>query len=155
MSRFLLKNKCGTHIEPGKEGKAPVQYKPGDIVQSDRDLIELFPNKFEIPPGEAGQSNTPIVPPPDIPLPTKSVSSEDTDEKVDSPSGSKLVIGYGKDVTASFATAAVVDLRVFEKSKQYTVVDPEDGEPLHNGKLRKKQVEDFLQKFVEDEDEGQ
>lgn len=39
--RFKLKEKTGSHIEDGKK------YKPGEVVESDRDLVAAFPEKFE------------------------------------------------------------------------------------------------------------
>ncbi len=39
--KFRVKQKVGTHIERGKT------YKPGDVVESKHDLVEMFSGKFE------------------------------------------------------------------------------------------------------------
>ena len=41
---FLLKEGCGQHrVGLGDDA---IDYFPGDIVESDMDLVEKFPNKF-------------------------------------------------------------------------------------------------------------
>ena len=42
---FKLKPKVGNHAERGENGR-PIVYKSGDVVESDQDLVKLFPNKF-------------------------------------------------------------------------------------------------------------
>ncbi len=39
--KFKLKKKVGTHIERDKT------YKPGDVVESEHNLMEMFSGKFE------------------------------------------------------------------------------------------------------------
>lgn len=45
--KFRLLPKVGDHAEAGPAGEA-LTYTAGDIVESDRDLVEAFPAKFEL-----------------------------------------------------------------------------------------------------------
>lgn len=120
--KFRLKKRCGSHIEVDKKGE-PVEYKAGDIVESERDLVALFSNKFE-----ALYSAEPVSSP-DIPLPSIPAGELDV------------------DVTDSFTDGKAVGVRIFEKANWYTVIDAEDGKSLSEKKLRKSQVEDLIAEY--------
>ena len=47
--QFRIKAKAGTHRENGRT------YKAGDVVESNSDLINLFPEKFELLGGPEGR----------------------------------------------------------------------------------------------------
>lgn len=56
---FKLKEKVGTHVERDKKGK-PVTYKPGDVVESKRDLVGMFSGKFERVPEDSSEASPKI-----------------------------------------------------------------------------------------------
>jgi len=151
MERFRLKPRCGNHIERDKKGK-PVTYKSGDIVESDRDLVTAFPGKFEVVPGQFSEDG--VVTAPNIPEPSKkekkiTISPKKAiSKKTEIPESE-----YGVDVTKEFPTASEVELKVFEKSKWLTVVDPDNNEVLNDKKLRRDKVEGFLADYLRDEED--
>ena len=63
---------------------------------------------------------------------------------------------HGVDVTSDFPIVSKLDmeLKVFEKSKWFTVVDPENDEVLNEKKLRKGKVEGFLKDYLQDDEDG-
>lgn len=152
--KFLLKPKCGDHVEPDANGK-PVKYVAGDVVPSKIDLVRTFPEKFELVEGQevskGEKLNTPSIPlPNEVKREITNVESE-TPEPIESETPSESE--YGQDVSDEFPTASEVNLKVFEKSKWYTVIDPEeDNEVLNEKKLRKNAVEDFLAQYLSDDD---
>ena len=44
---FKLKSNCGNHIETDRKCER-ITYKSGNVVPSDKDLVTMFPNKFEV-----------------------------------------------------------------------------------------------------------
>jgi len=153
MGRFRLKPKCGNHIERDKKGK-PVTYtsKSGhNIVESDRDLVTAFPGKFEVVP-EQFSEDVPTAP--DIPEPSKKEKKITiSPKKVASKKTEIPESEYGVDVTKEFPTASEVELKVFEKLKWFTVVDPDNNEVLNDKKLRRDKVEGFLADYLRDEED--
>ena len=147
--KFLIQPKCGGHVEPNKEGK-PITYESGDIVETERDLVKLYGNKFKRVSPEQESPIEGDVSSPDIPIITKVGKG---DEEVTSPSeplppGDVVENEHGVDVSDSFPLAKEVDLTVFEKSKWYTVVDPDDGTVLNEKRLHgEKQVKAFLNEY--------
>lgn len=151
MVLFLLKPKCGNHIgPPDKEGNRTT-YKSGDRVSSDDDLVARYPSKFELAPGQSQEGR--VATAPDIPTPSKSTikskSKKSEISNIPEPEKSE----YGIDVTEEFPTASKVELKVFEKSRWFTVVDPDNNEVLNDKKLRRDKVEGFLVGYLPEEEE--
>ena len=149
MTLFRLKKKCGNHIgPPDKEGNR-ITYKAGDVVSSDDDLIARHPSKFELKQFSENEDGVAVATAPDIPWPAKrSKKKKKTSRRDEEPEEGE----YGVDVTEEFSTASEVGLQVFEKSKWFTVIDPEDDEVLNEKKLRKDKVEAFLASYLQDGD---
>jgi len=150
MGRFRLRPRCGNHIEKNSEDK-PITYKSGDVVKSDRDLTIAFPGKFEVVLGGEASEDMPTAPNISKPSKKKKISTspkESASKKVEIPESE-----HGVDVTKEFPTASEVKLKVFEKSKWFIVVDPDNNEVLNEKKLRKGKVEDFLADYSSPEDE--
>jgi len=152
MGRFRLRPRCGNHIEKNSEGK-PITYKSGDVVKSDRDLTIAFPGKFEVVLGGDASEDMPTAP--NIPKSSKKKKittspKESVSEKVEIPESE-----HGVDVTKEFLTASEAKLKVFEKSKWFTVVDPDNNEVLNEKKLRRGKVEDFLADYSSPEDDAE
>jgi len=149
---FRLKQRCGNHVENGKI------YEPGDIIETGRDLSSKFRNKFERiheALKDTGKKDTDEIKRPNIPpsvgeggdtgLNPSPESSPISDEEIVEEN-----LEYGEDVTSEFPTAEKLEVKVFEKSKWYTIVDTSDGEVLNEKKLRKKDVIPFLEQYLED-----
>jgi len=103
--KYQLKAKCGKHFERSnplkdKEGRnlkpKLKTYKAGEVVESEKDLCSLFPNKFSLYVGAA---------------PEKASSD---------------VKGLGSNVTEEFPTASEQDLLVFKDGKKYKLVDDDE-----------------------------
>lgn len=165
---FRLKKKCGDHAQDGKI------YKSGDIVETDIDLCALFRNKFERAYEQelkdTGKEDT-TAKKPNIPsplgkddevveeiisdsLPKDEVETEEAvsdflleDDEPDKNAEDETE--HGKDVTSEFPTAVKLRLKVFEKSKWYVVVDVSDGSVLNVKKLREKEVQSFIEQYLE------
>ena len=129
-----------------------ITYKAGDKVPSDEDLVAKYPNKFELVSGQSSEGGVAVATAPDIPVPRK-VKGKGKSSKSQSPDEMSKESEHGVDVTEDFPTAAKVELKVFEKSKWFTVIDPDNGEVLSEKKLRKDKVEDFLADYLQDDDE--
>jgi len=150
MFTYLLKKGCGNHIGPPDKKGNRITYKAGDKVISEDDLVAKFPKKFELlssPPVDGNAK-------PDIPV------LDSKDKKVSKNKGTpKTVVPeeseHGVDVTKEFPTAVEAKLKVFEKSRWFTVIDPEDNEVLNEKKLRKKKVESFLADYLRPEDDDE
>ena len=137
---MLFKVKKGTHY--GRGGKV---YKKGDSVESSRDLASVFSKeKFERDYAAEQKVGVAVVDKPNIPLPVAEVKESKEDDV-------KEFGEYGEDVTSEFPTADKVEVMVFGKSKWYTVVDKADGEVLNEKKLRRKEVEPFLEQYLNDD----
>ncbi len=122
-----------------------VTYKKGSIVDTDLDLCERFSKeKFERMHELERTRGTVSAKKPSIPPPVDKGKGDTTSEPLST---------YGKDVTSEFPTAADVEVKVFRKNKAYTVVDLEDNGVLNEDKLRRKDVEPFLEQYLGEEDE--
>lgn len=107
--------KAGFHVEDGKE------YGPGEIVSSKKDLCSIFANKFERVVSAAPEPQ----------------EEEETKEKETKE--------FGNNVTSEFEEAEEKKVLVFRKGRAYTVVDEaEPTLPLHEGTLKKAEVEEFI-----------
>lgn len=151
---FRLRKGCGNHEQNGR------LYKPGDIIETSLDLPSMFKaNKFERirkTKGHTGPADTGTV----IATKTRPPSSptaEDVPEEDKNPRANR---GYGKDVSSEFSTAKEAAVKVFRKGNWFLVVDKNDGQVLNEKKLRRKEVEPFIEQYlnppeeddVEDED---
>lgn len=150
MAVYLLKPKCGNYIgKPDADGNR-ITHKAGSKVSSDEDLVNKWPGKFEL---LSVSDEGPVPTAPKIPTPVvkkDSVAEKDMEEPdIKTPVENE----HGVDVSKAFPTAAEVELRVFEKSKWFTVVDPENGEVLNEKKLRKDKVEAFLAEYLPDDED--
>ena len=144
---MIFKVKRGTHY--GADGKA---YKKGALVESSRDLVAVFSKaKFERDyAAEQKTDGTTANSKPNIPRSASKLKAKKSKKEVSSE--------HGIDVTSEFPTATKVGVKVFEKSKWYTAVDEQDDEVLNEKKLRRKDVESFLEQYLnvddnEDEDD--
>jgi len=162
MAVYLLKKGCGNFIgKPDAKGNRTT-YKALDRVSSDEDLVEKWPGKFTL------LSAAEVGPIPKAPKISGGKKNKKTTSEVEynrdgtiytdmeDPIVKKTPVEnkHGVDVSEEFPTAAKVDLQVFEKSKWFVVVDPENDEVLNEKKLRKDKVEPFLAEYLqEDEDE--
>ncbi len=149
---MLFRLKGGNHVEDD------VTYKSGDIIDSPRDLVAMFRGKFERAfdkeleaKSTKGTKDKTVPSKPAIPP----VSEADGKADKTKPEASPIIKEgeYGRDVTAEFPTAEELDVMVFEKSKWYTVVDNEDNKVLNEKKLRAKEVQPFLDSYLEDDED--
>ena len=146
---FRLKERCGPHFMNG------VTYKSGDTVETSLDLVAMFPSKFERnyeaeKRAEAKTGKKTKKSKPDIPEGTgkgKEDDNKDDDDNVTAESE------YGEDITAEYPTAEKVQVKVYVKDNWCTVVDDADGEVLNEKKLRKKEVEEFIGQYLDDDDD--
>lgn len=150
---FRLRKKCGNHIGPPDANGNRKTYKAGNVVPSEDDLVAKFPMKFELVQGQTEDDNE-IASVPNIPEPIKSKKTKTTVAKSNTQKSSKVIKSkYGEDVTEQFPLAKELDLQVFEKSKWFTVVD--DDVEVNDKKLRRKEVDSFLEDYsqIDDEDD--
>lgn len=114
-----------TPLEGG--GYSAVMVNPGEVVETDEDLVTKFPNKFRAY-GEAAvkepvnkpQPNKPSAPQGEQTAGDQSQTAGDTTSTTE------------EDVTANFAEASGTGLRVLKKGNKFIVVDS-DGESVTNG----------------------
>jgi len=159
--KFRLKKRVGSHIQNGK------RYKSGDVVESEIDLCKIFVGKFERAHEEeledTGKMDTSIRKP-QIPLPNSVPPPEDKggDNTLSKPLSSMASVPdeaieeeeeveeseHGKDITDEYPTAKEIAVKVYEKASWCVVVDNDDGEVLTVKKLRRKDVEDFLNEYA-------
>ena len=142
---YRLKQKVGEHEQNGRT------YKPGDVIDTEKDLCAMFIGKFDLihdtDVEDSGKKTKPTISTP---------SDEDKDDKEDLKSESLSEESkYGKDVTENFKKALVIGVLVFEKVKKngkwYTVIDPDDNSVLNKKNLRKGKVNGFLKSITEED----
>lgn len=121
--RFLLKEKCGGHRERDEAGDY-VDYKGGDIVESDRELDKIFArtNKF-----------------------TRLSESPEAGPGL----GSAQSPEFGTDVT-SVAEKFPLEgkYKVFQKGAWFNVIEVESGERVNSKALRAKDVDAFVEQLA-------
>lgn len=143
---FKMKSGVGSHAEPGPDGRVVI-HKAGDnaIIESDRDLVTMFPNKFErvdeINPAKPEKSDVQkaaeegfkgVMPPADPP------AEQEEEEPL------------GRDVTHRFPLAEEEDFKVFAKGGAFFVVEADDPDvPLNDKPLKRKDVEQFVEQNLE------
>jgi hypothetical protein len=159
---FRLKEKCGTHSQNGKT------YHPGDVVETDMDLSVKFHTKFvkiydDEDKKDTGKKTPKIATPPD---PASKKTEADKDNKSKSASVSKKSKKkvkktkgkkknskkYGVNVTEDFPLAEDNGLRVYEKSKVFSIIEMDaDNKKVCLKKTKKKDVVNFIEAMLEDE----
>jgi len=154
---FRLKEKVGNHAETDPKTGLPIVYKPGDVIESDTDLAKNWPDKFDrvkVGPSE----DTPDEDEADIQAAAeegaKDVTPPDEDEDEDFDDEEEEKVPLGKDVTEKFPRAEEEELKVFyKKGKGFFVTETEDPfTALNEKKLKKAQVEDFIDEYLDDEE---
>jgi len=146
--KFRLLPKVGNHAETGEDG-SPCVYKPGDIVESDRDLVDAFPGKFErvVDGVEDTHAN-----------PFKPTTKEKTAVQKAAEEGAKDVGApdpedpnpLGREVTKRFPTALDEDFLVFADGGAFSVAEADEPTvPLNDKPLKRKDVGSFIRKYLE------
>ena len=152
---FKLKKDVASHRDENKK-----VYEPGDTIESEHDLVRMWPTKFDL---ISGLEQTDIPSAPSIPAPAKTdgqkgkggVEPETTPPKSKKKKGDEeKESAHGKDVTADFPSAKGVGFKIYEKGNWFTVVDANDGEKMNEKALRKKDVQTFLDKYVAEPEEN-
>ena len=165
MAVYQIKKGCGDFIgKPDAKGNR-ITHKALDRIQSDEDLETKWPGRFTL---ISASDELPASKAPKIPDGKKVKKDKKTTLEVEyNKDGTvykdmedpikKIPVEneHGVDVSKDFPTAAKVDLQVFEKSKWFTVVDPDNGEVLNDKKLRKSKVEDFLADYLDDNEDAE
>ena len=154
---MLFRLKGGKHIQDGKK------YKKGDIIDTFIDLAKIFRGKFEKVSKEfVEEARASITTNPEIPLsveddavvePVKEQPESDFAEEESETLEEDAEVDYGKEITSEFPTAAEIEVKVYAKSNWCTVIDTRDNEVLNTKKLRKKNVEEFLQSYLPTDEE--
>lgn len=149
---FQLRKKVGDHNEDG------VNYAAGSIVMSNRNLVKLFRNKFDrVHPDEDFDFAEAC---PNIPSARTVLNKGKEEGKGPSPKSKRHKDSkkFGENVTLSYPAALDAELEVYEKDHWYSVVDrnTESGKPelLSGKKLREKDLDSFLKRYVEPDDDG-
>jgi len=115
----------------------------GTIIKTSVPLHTIFVRKFERIYQEESvhvMPEAPNIPTPHQPRQPEKIELPRSLEKAD----------YGKDVTKNFPMAAEADMQVFKDSEGYVVVDPDTGEAVSLFGLKKKEVNPFLDGYLED-----
>jgi len=139
---FKLKSKAGGHAEKGKDGK-PVYYKAEDgcVIESTRDLVKAFPEKFERVDLTAAEA--------------KKIAAENTQKETPKPEAiqqketADAANPLGRDVTKRFPRAVEEDFMVIADGGAFFVVEKDDPQnPLHDKPLKKKDVVPFIDQYL-------
>lgn len=139
-------------ILKGRHRQRGVDYVEGDILESDKNLAKVFPNKFALADADAKVTVKPD------PRPSKNESVEDTDEEEEDAEEKEaddyepVESGLGKDVTADFPginddADEEYHVAIFKKGRSYYVAWRSDPEK----KLRDKGItkKDAVLEFIE------
>jgi len=157
---FKMKKRTGNHSQDG------VIYVSGDVVESEKNLCEMFPGKFEridVPfeifkrPEKSDVQKAAEEGAKDIKPKKKSKPKPVSDEEVlaiadepDEEEDEEDKEPLGKDVTKNYKRAGEEDLKVFyKKFKGRWVTEAEDPFTALNKKpLKKDQVVPFIEKWL-------
>jgi len=149
--KYKLKDKVGSHVHHEDGGK-PFDINPGDIVETDAPLKEMFPDKFELVEGlpdtppvpDPDDEDTPLVPPKDQPPVKERAKKKPAEKKPTKKSTSKP-----KDVTDKFSHAKEEDFVVFAHKRGYWVAEADDLDTILNDKkLKKGEVDAFIDTYL-------
>jgi hypothetical protein len=129
----------GTHSGAGEHQVAP-NYQEGDVIESDLDLIKMFPNKFEKADKPTTTKGKKVKKEEEVPA---EESEEPEEEIVEEGPGTE----FGAEVSDHFQSVEK-GLRVFRNENGYTVVDADDPTAaLHAHPFRnQKEVRKFVEK---------
>jgi len=168
MMRFKLKSKVGNHTETDPKTGNLVIYTPGDVVESESDLVARFPDKFErvtvgnekaavvqstetpeaekTPVQKAAEEGAKDIQPEEPAEELKEEPKEESKKKV-----LKKKNPLGKDVTEKFPSAEEQELKVFyKKGKGYSITEAGDTSIALNEKpLKKSQIAKFVEEYLE------
>lgn len=113
-------------------------YKKGDVIESDKDLVKIFVNKFE----RLHDEDTPVSKGTQIDVPGQAPRPAEAEEEA------AEVEGLGVDVSAEFPEAAEADVLVFKAGKLYTVADADEPTKALNvdALTSKKAVKEYITK---------
>jgi len=147
--KFKLKKHTGNHTQKVNGILKTFTYNSGEIIESDVDLSEKFPNKFEkvliaeIAPNIVQKAV-------EKPVEDLNPPKEDDDFNED-PEEEEIREPLGKDVTSKIKIAIENDFKVFyKKGKGYFVAEADDEFIALNKKgLKKEKVEDFIENHLE------
>jgi len=155
---FKLKKDVASHRD--ENGKV---YEPGDTIESEHDLVRMWPTKFDLISGSAKQTDIPSAP--SIPAPAKTdgqkgkgsveVGTTTLPKSKKKKGDEEKESAHGKNVTADFPSAKKGGFKIYEKGNWFTVVDANDGEKMNEKALRKKDVQTFLNKFAAAPDDNE
>lgn len=145
----------GELLHPGKTHKAGTK---DDIVETDLDLVELFPGKFQevglipeafgISPAEMKEfkewqaAKREKETPPTVVVDEVTITHDKEEGKGEA---GEVLSPLGTDVTKDFPAAGTADLLVFVQDDMYFVTEKEDPtKALNESPLEKKQVRKFI-----------
>lgn len=147
--KFKLKTNVGNHTQGNRVYKA----EDGEIIESDIDLVEKFPNKFEkvVIPG-AGPSDPEEIQKAAEEGAKEIEPQEEEEEEDDWDDEEEELEPLGADVTKKFPIAVEKDFKVFYKrGKGYMVTEADDPfTKLNKKKLKKANVKEYIEKQLED-----
>lgn len=119
---------AGTHRD-----ESNLEYKMGEVIETELPLTDLFPNKFEALPEVVVTPKAKN----EVVTPEKEETSVEKESK-------------GDDVTADFPLAAEKECSVFKSSKGYTVYDEVEDKALTEKPVRTKTAVTKLLKALTD-----
>lgn len=130
----------GKHHGPGDAGKT---YKKGDIVQSNSDLVKIFPGKFSLESAGIDPEK------PSKKAEKKTVKAADGKK---SKKADAALSARGTDVTDKFPLAEEEGFLVFQRDKKFHVYEGEaDTAPIKGGEgLGEEAVESFLKTYLDE-----
>lgn len=120
------------HIAQGRA------YQKSNVVESNSDLTQRFPLKFE----RLTASEVVEAPSRAVPVPSEAPAA------VPSAKGGEMS-PFGEDVSEDFPIAGESDLRVYQKGTSFFVVDPDDADEALNPKaLKGPEVAKFIKTYL-------
>lgn len=132
------------------------RYKAGDVLEADRDLCRVFPNKFVAVSEEEAQARNKAGKPSSVPAGQKSPpeSTAGSTAPVDPPAAPPAAppppppppaVPEGKNVTADFESAVDEDFRVYKVKDGFNVYDADDlSAPVNEKPVKKAEVEGVI-----------
>lgn len=159
LRKFLLLE--ARHAHPGEGTNVGKIFKKGEIVESEHDLVALFPNKFRehnlVPASQAidaaelaefrAWKDAKKAPP----APTE--EAPPTEEKGTTPPKEAVSSTLGEDVTSEFKAAIDAGMLVFKHEDMYFVTETDDPNKALNEKPLEdaKHVNKFIHKALKEE----
>ena len=135
--------KMGTHVE-GDKGNKKV-YKKGDAVESEHNLIAMFPEKFSTQPINPGEQVKAEV----VNKPKNKKTDPETDKDDDNIGN---VDPKGKDITEEFPDAVENNIKVFIKGQWCSIFDLDSETPdvaVNEKGIKKDEVAKALDEILE------